>query len=411
MKWWSICLLVTFLTIPFLSFSQVTLTTDFEGSNLATWTESSAGEFDLTIRQDTASSQFRWYSFKVLDASGQHLTFNITNAGQANAAPAFSFNKPRYSPDEGASWGHINSTSYNGSVFTFSHTIESATEWIALGVVYNFSRWQDLVASSATHPHVTGVEILTDTLEGRPLEMLVITDPNVSEESKEQVWVIARQHPAEIGGSWVCEGLVEWLLGGSLEAENMLDKSIFHIVGFMNPDGVVHGNYRLNTLGLNLNREWNNPNPLTEPTVAAVEQRMIAEQNAGAEITIFIDLHSHSSLRKNYFYYQNAASTSQEAYEDIRQLMMTYESYNPDFTFSQSESGSDSDIRLAENWASEVLGVPAVTFETSYQDVTYGPFAGQPMTRERYKDLGGALGMALSDHYFAGLAVIDFQMY
>ena len=47
----------------------------------------------------------------------------------------------------------------------------------------------------------------------------------------------------------------------------MREQFVFKIVPMLNPDGVIRGNYRCNTLGVDLNRRWLNPSKLLHPTV------------------------------------------------------------------------------------------------------------------------------------------------
>jgi hypothetical protein len=79
--------------------------------------------------------------------------------------------------------------------------------------------------------------------------------------------------------------------------------------------------------------------------------------------------------------------------------MDLFQAINGDFTRSRS-STSSADTRLAMGWVVENFGVQAVTFEASYQDVTYGPDANQYMTVDRYLALGEGLGKSLAELLF-----------
>ena len=70
---------------------------------------------------------------------------------------------------------------------------------------------------------------------------------------------MARQHPGETPGSIMMEGALDFLLGNSLEAELLRYFFTFYVIPILNPDGVVHGNYRCNLNGIDLNRVWNSP--------------------------------------------------------------------------------------------------------------------------------------------------------
>lgn len=386
-------------TAPGDTTSEIELSIDFEGASLGSWTQPSPGTFHLNIRSDTNSDFARWYSFRVLGAQGEPLLFRIMNAGSASAADAFSFNQPCVSSDGGGSWGRITDTSYDAGVFVFQHTPTSDDEWIALGPVYNFSRWENLVGSIQGHAMVDSVEVLTHTLGGRPIHMVKITDPSVPDSEKGGIWAIARQHPAEVGGSWMAEGLLDWLLGESAQAGELRRRATIYMVPFMNPDGVALGNYRVNSVGANLNREWVNRNHSTAPSVAAVADRIESFVQSGRPFEFFVDFHAYSSLRKNFFFYSGLNRTSEEEYQKTRDLMDRFLELNPDFTVDGSGWSSDGST-LARGWAFESFGVQAVTFECSYQDVTYGPRAGQYMTVERYQALGEGLGQALAEEFF-----------
>jgi murein tripeptide amidase MpaA len=43
----------------------------------------------------------------------------------------------------------------------------------------------------------------------------------------------------------------------------------------LNPDGVVIGNSRSSLVGVDLNRRWNNPNPIIHPEIHFLKLSMI----------------------------------------------------------------------------------------------------------------------------------------
>jgi murein tripeptide amidase MpaA len=52
------------------------------------------------------------------------------------------------------------------------------------------------------------------------------------------------------------EGSLKFLLSKTDLAEELLKNFVFKIVPMLNPDGVIHGNYRCSLLGVDLNRKW-----------------------------------------------------------------------------------------------------------------------------------------------------------
>ena len=67
----------------------------------------------------------------------------------------------------------------------------------------------------------------------------------------------------------------------------------------LNPDGVINGNYRNNVAGCDLNRKWDNPNPLLHPTIFAAKKLILS---LNEKIVFFCDF--HGSMKKfNCFLY------------------------------------------------------------------------------------------------------------
>lgn len=57
------------------------------------------------------------------------------------------------------------------------------------------------------------------------------------------------------------------LIENTKESHFLRDKFIFKIIPMLNPDGVIHGNYRCSLAGCDLNRRWKNPNRNFHPEI------------------------------------------------------------------------------------------------------------------------------------------------
>ena len=102
---------------------------------------------------------------------------------------------------------------------------------------------------------------LTKTIANNCCEYIVITS-NSGKRRKQRhgVVIIARQHPGETMGSWVMQGVLQFLLSDNPMAIYLRQQIVFKIVPMMNPDGVIHGHYRTSLSGADLNRRWKNIN-------------------------------------------------------------------------------------------------------------------------------------------------------
>lgn len=96
-------------------------------------------------------------------------------------------------------------------------------------------------------------------------------------------------------------GLIEFLTGESPEALKLRRSFIFHIVPMMNPDGVVHGNYRCSLAGTDLNRRFLDTHKALHPTVSALKA-FIKSTQQHRQVLMYLDLHGHSKMKNCFLY-------------------------------------------------------------------------------------------------------------
>lgn len=123
----------------------------------------------------------------------------------------------------------------------------------------------------------------------------------VLEIEKPYIIITARIHPGESVSSYVCNGIVEFLLSNDSKAKKLRQNFIFKIIPMINPDGVIHGNYRSNISGYDLNKKWDNPSKIYHPEIFYLKKLILSIQEIG-EVVLFCDLHGHS-MKKNMFVY------------------------------------------------------------------------------------------------------------
>lgn len=72
---------------------------------------------------------------------------------------------------------------------------------------------------------------------------------------------------------------MKFLLSDHPEANRLRQLYVWKIVPMLNPDGVIHGNYRCNLSGHDLNRKWVNPDPLLHPEIYAYKKYILKLKN------------------------------------------------------------------------------------------------------------------------------------
>ena len=100
------------------------------------------------------------------------------------------------------------------------------------------------------------------------------------------------------------KGILDYLIGPSLNAKILRDNFVFKVVPMLNPDGVINGNTRCNLSGVELNRCWIDPSRKMQPTVYAYKN-MVKKFQEDRDIFLVLDLHGHSR-KKNIFCYGNS---------------------------------------------------------------------------------------------------------
>ncbi len=119
-------------------------------------------------------------------------------------------------------------------------------------------------------------------------------------------------HPGETPGQYVFDGFLDLILKEDDPRAIMLrDKFVFKFVPVINPDGVARGHYRTDTLGQNLNRFYDNPDPVTQPAIFAIRSLILYYFNLG-NLFMYLDIHAHVNKRGVFFYGNHISNLHQQ---------------------------------------------------------------------------------------------------
>ena len=119
----------------------------------------------------------------------------------------------------------------------------------------------------------------------------------VVEYEKEDVYrsivLVGRQHPPEVPGGFIgFKFFFENLLSNSKIAKEFRKKYNIYAFPLVNPDGVDLGNWRHNSNGVDLNRDWID---FSQPETINVKKYILDKVKSGRKIIFALDFHTSYS--------------------------------------------------------------------------------------------------------------------
>lgn len=370
------------------------ISANFDGGNIQVVNLDNKDDIQLAIRPDAGGEFYQWFNFRFEGEVGNQYTLNIINAGTASYPKGWQDYQAVASYDR-QHWFRV-PTQYQDGILSIQLELECDAIQIAYFAPYSYERHLDLLSSAQLHPDVT-LEHLGLTLDGRDITLMKVGNGDAA---KRNIWITARQHPGETMAEWLVEGLVNRLLDNDCPtAKALLDKANFYIVANMNPDGSVRGHLRTNAIGINLNREWQNPSLEKSPEVYHVVNKM---QQTGVDL--FYDVHGDEGLPYVFL----AGCEGVPAYNDrlaqlqadfSQALVLASADFQTEFGYAKDEPGQ-ANLTVASNWVAQTFECLSNTLEMPFKDNNNlaDPFVGWSPERSSY--LGEASLIAM-------LAVVD----
>ncbi|XP_075991783.1 cytosolic carboxypeptidase 6-like [Anticarsia gemmatalis] len=303
----------------------------FECGNLGRADHVTDLEYDLFVRPDTCRPRARfWFNFTVENVKqDQRVIFNIVNLGKETTLYDTDMT-PLVRSTSRQKWQRLprrlmfyhRSLVHRGRKIlsiAFAFDREEDVYQFSAAASYSYSRlqkhlalWEKRAQAFATR------ESIAQTTQKRRIDLVTIGDFNFKEKDKEKeikedkeavgtkikvaepkkrvVLIIARSHGGEPPSSFVCQGLLDYLLTTSEKAVALRNNIVLEVVPMLNPDGVFLGNQRSDLLGSDPNRSWNRTTSYAHPALMAVQdlvRKLTTEKNV--QLDFIIDLHADIS--------------------------------------------------------------------------------------------------------------------
>jgi hypothetical protein len=280
----------------------LTVESDFEGASVKVLSTDDATQ---TVRfmpgGDAKRGWACWWYFRVtgldpmkplkLEIQGSDAIRPQDNGKPASTPLEPSWAMPRrstYSTD-GRTWKHTAEGQKQDKVMHYELMPGAASVMVAWGPPYPPGKATEAVKDAASRAAWAVEKELCKSREGRSVPMLHISEGDRTAAQRFGIWVEARQHAWESGGSWVCQGFMDWIMSDEMEAQWLRQNAEIFIVPVMDIDNTATGNGGKEGLPHDHNRDWT-ADPHWNEVAAA--QRLITELASEGRIDVFLDLHN-----------------------------------------------------------------------------------------------------------------------
>nr|XP_050851356.1 cytosolic carboxypeptidase 6 [Vespula vulgaris] len=388
----------------------------FETGNLGRVDLVSEFEYDLFIRPDTCSPRLRlWFNFTVDNVrSNQRVIFNIVNISRSTnlfrigMAPLVkSTGRPKWQRIPRDQLFYYKSPQHQNHYvlsFAFAFDREDEVYQFALTYPYSYNRYLGHLNNLSTRIAYVHRETLATSIQKRKVELITIksdTD-NDRELTRKVVVILARIHPGESPSSFVCQGLMDFLVSTHPIAQVLRHYVIFKIVPMINPDGVFFGNYRSTLMGMDLNRNWNRISEWIHPTLSATKSMLESlDKNTHTPLDCVLDLHAHTNATGVFVY----GNTYEDVYRYERHIVLPklLAQHTEDYDLGNTMYNQDPHKGgTARRYLCSILKehVNCYTIQVSmYGYCKKGTPAILPYTEESYYRLGRNLARVFLEYY------------
>ena len=271
------------------------------------------------------------------------------------------------------------------------------TVYLAYFVPYTLSYLQQRIAEWQATGNVTALTTIGYSHNGRPLQMMTVTDPLVPDEQKRRIYIHGRTHTSETPSSWHLDGMIDAITANTPEGAAYRRQMVFYILPFTNPDGVVEGLSRSGVHGVNLEVNYNRPDSLTVPEVLSIKSNL---ERLTAERPLDMALNMHAQVEAMATYWVHTAQSTSLSYFCNQLLLGNLTMFQNPWFGKKDLSFSDGGSRYVEGWIWNNFNerTLALTFETPYTYYQLQP-EGDWVTTDNLRQMGSMLLHPVGEYF------------
>lgn len=287
-----------------------------------------------------------WYAMKIVPNYASTATITIEYRGGHHRY------RPKTSTD-GLRWAALDDGSVtvapDGSSATLTMDLGDKSVWLAAQEVFT-PAFYDIWNKKMVKTGFVDQSVLGESRNQIPVTLLTTTP-----DADDVLFLVGRQHPAEVTGALGLLAFYETLVADTELANRFREHVKVIAVPLLNPDGVIGGNWRNNLGGTDLNRDWG---PFEQPETRLMKKLLDDLDASGKSIRVFLDFHS---TKRNVFYTQNDDFPTQPPHftntwlENARPRIENY-----DYVNQENPVASEG---VAKNYMYNRYGIPSSTYE------------------------------------------------
>lgn len=333
-----------------------------------------------------------WWHVKITGVKpGETLTFRVS------AASGFARGDRAFFSSDGKTWTQTATGEHSDKIVSYTVPIPEESDGsirLAWGPPYQLADAKAAVERVAAANVGAKVFELCKSRDGHSVPAL---EWKPKRNDAPGIWIQARQHAWESGGSWVAQGVLDFLASDDPQAKWLRDSAHIIFVPIMDVDNVERGAGGKEGKPQDHNRDWSDT-PYW-PEVAAA-QRHIKAMDAAGRFVLFLDLHNPAPGDKVPFFFGppdelNPAerSANQERFYQLAAMHLGREPLK--LAAKQRISGANYDRRwkvISKNWVASNTRSPSLAFtlETAWNTPN--------STVDGYRRYGRALGKTIAEY-------------
>jgi len=319
-------------------------TADFDSAGYAAVTKIGSSEYRIEPSCFINGSKWIWYAFATHSLEGKTPIFRLDKTTFYGDLHSSLYYGCWSTSNDSEIWNNFDTPTFddNDIILMATGPLPAGKLYFSIYPIYPYLRTERKVIEWMQNDYVSdtpsGNNGVVGTATERPngqngkiapaLSFFGFKISKPSENNKNKIVLASGNHPQETPGRYALEGAINWVLGGSTEAETLLDWFDFFVYPCVNPQGVWGGHQRglPQAPTIDHNRQWNTSGQYE--TVDIIKAAISAD--AGNPIEVGIDYHCDYVLPgKNYIVTYESNGTLVSAFRSKISLLE-----DPNFVFN-----------------------------------------------------------------------------